>query len=64
MGKDRIPEWHQYVLTKFEKYKPKWILVKDDENIKNIMIKPLLNKHYILENSDYKKKLKLYKIIK
>ena len=64
MGKDRIPEWHQYVLTKFEKYKPKWILIKDDENIKNIMIKPLLNKHYILENSDYKKKLKLYKIIK
>ncbi len=64
MGKDRIPQWHQYVLTKFYQYKPKWILVKDDENIKNIIIKPLLNKYYILKHSDNKKKLKLYKRIK
>ena len=61
MGKNRIPEWRQYVLTKFGKYKPKWILIKHDENNKNIIIKSLLNKHYILEYCDSEKKLKLYK---
>jgi hypothetical protein len=61
MGKTRIPEWNQYVITKFSQYKPKWILVKEDEYVQNIMIKPLLNKQYILENFDSNKRLKLYK---
>ena len=61
MGKTRISGWQQYVLTKFDQYKPKWILVKDDNNVPNIIIQPLLNKKYILEQSDSKKQLMLYK---
>ena len=61
MGKERIPDWHQYVITKFSQYKPKWILVKEHENVQNIMIQSLLNKYYILEQSDSYKQLKLYK---
>ena len=60
MGKSRIPEWHDYISNQYSQYKPKWILIKDDNNIKNIIIQSLLNKQYILKYSDTGKKLKLY----
>ena len=61
MGRDRIPEWKDYLLTLFQKKQPKWILVNRAQNKNTLIIQPLLDKNYQMVSSDPQKQLELYK---
>ena len=61
MGKDRIPEWRNFLLTLFEGQQPKWILVHRNINNDTLIIQPLLRKNYRIVSYDLNKQLELYK---
>jgi len=60
MGKDRIPEWRDFLLSLFQREQPRWILVNRGIDKDTLMIQPMLNENYQMVMRDPHNHIELY----
>lgn len=60
MGRDRIPEWRDFLFSLFQKKQPQWILVNCGKTDGTLIIHPLLDTQYQVVQHDPKLQLELY----
>ena len=61
MGRDRIPEWKDFLSSMYREKQPRWILVCREMGGDSLIIEPMLEESYLLVSQDTENNLELYR---
>lgn len=61
MGRDRIPEWKDFLSSMYREKHPRWILVCREMGGDSLIIEPMLEESYLLVSQDTENNLELYR---
>ena len=64
MGRDRIPEWKDFLSSMYREKQPRWILVCRNMGGDSLMIEPMLSENYRKVSEDKEMQLELYRKLK